>query len=386
MQRTRLPPLFPLIVLLAGCGRLIPADAGRTIRSGGDLVAFGAAAISTDSVSGDVMMAGGVVDFSGAGEGAFLAAGEEVRILGRISGSTLAAGRAVRFRGTGRRNVLLAGADVRLGAESVVARNAYVAGGQVEHLGTIDGSLRVAGRSVVLNGVVTGDVDLVAGELVLGPLARIGGDLSYRVDSGGVTLDPAAVVEGEVHAVHVPPPSPLPGLIFLFLRLLGFLVVGTVAVLLFRGTLGRWAEGVRSRPLPALGHGLVWLVFVPVLVFVAFVTVLGIPLAVTAALLYAIACYLAPVVPALALGRSLRPAGDGAAAANGRGWEAQAARRREREGMAGRGGEVGSFLIGGTLLGALLLAPWIGWPLRMILTALGFGGVVLAVRDRLAED
>lgn len=372
----------------------MPGDEEALHRSGGDVVGAGGSVAFADSVEGDAMLAGRRVVFSGVAAGSFLGAGEEVRIDGRTEGSALAAGGVLLVGATVGRNLSLVGADVRILEGATVLRNAYLAGGRVEQRGAIEGHLRIAAREAVLDGPVGGDVDVIAERLTIGPRASIAGDLRYRVEDGQVTVDPAARVGGGTTSVAGEPGSPVPGIAFRGARVLAFLLVGSVAVLLFAGPAGKATSSLAADPWAGLGLGLLWIVFLPVAVFATFVTVIGIPLAVTGGLLYLIALYLAPILPSLWLGRKLGgdrerdaaagstgPGGSGAGEPGSSGGPAGSTEpmRPTRPTRAA----VRAFLMGGALVGLATILPWIGFPARLIAISLGFGGSVLAVREHL---
>jgi hypothetical protein len=382
---------FAVLLLLGGCGPFMPEGEEALHRSGQDVVGAGRHVAFADSVGGDAMLVGRTIVFSGAAAGSFLGAGEELHIDGRTGAGTLAAGGVLLIGATVERNLTVAGADVQLLERARILRNAYLAGGRVEQRGTVDGQLRIAAREVVLNGPVGGDVDVITERLTIGPRAVIGGSLRYRAEEGEVTIDPAARIEGGTAAVDVRPGSPIPGLAFDGARLLGFLLVGTVAVLLFARPARKAASALETDPLTGLGLGLLWLLFVPVVIFAAFVTVIGIPLAVTGAALYVIAFYLAPILPSLWLGRRLTgdrgTEGIAAAGAAGTAGAPAATGGTGAEGPARPApitrASVRAFLFGGGLVGLAMLLPWVGFPARLIAISLGFGGAVLAVREHL---
>ena len=359
MPRPSPSSLAPILVFLAACGPMSQDGEELRFRSGGDLVATGDVVDVPEAVHGDVMMAGQSVTFSGSAGGSVLAVGAAQVIGGLVSGSVRAAGGNVRLTGRVERNVTVAGADVGVARDAEIALNAYIVGNRVEQLGAVRGHLRVAAREVVLDGPVTGNVDVVAGRLTLGPSARIDGDLSYRVREGAVAIDPAARVAGETVGVTAPGPSTLFHVLLSAGRLAGFLLVGVV-LLLVVPPLVATVDGLHERPGATLGLGLLWIVAVPVMTFVAAVTVVGIPLAVIACGGYLVALYTAPVVPGLWLGASLldRPGGDAMHPAK-------------------------AFLLGGAILGVAMLLPWIGFPVRVLATAAGFGAVAVAIRSRL---
>ncbi len=359
MSRRRLATLALFLGLATGCGPMTPDGEDLRFGSGGDVVGTGTTVEIGADVPGDVMMAGQDVVFSGSAGGSVLAAAGSQTIGGIVAGNVRSTGGAVLLTGHVEGNVTALGADVLLDRSSEVVLNAYLVGGRVETRGTVHGHLRVAGREVVLDGPVTGNVDIVASSLTLGPSARIEGDLSYRVREGAVSVDPAAQVEGETVAVSVPGPSTTFHVVTSLGRIAAFLLVGTILLLVIPPVVGT-AEDLNQRPVAALGLGLLWLVALPVMTFAAAVTVIGIPLAVISAALYVVALYAAPVVPGLWLGSSLldRP---GAEPSH----------------------PVRSFLLGGLILGVAMLLPWVGFPVRLLAMAAGFGAVAVAIRSRL---
>jgi hypothetical protein len=360
MTRTGLFLLL-LLTLVSACVPLAPDGEELRFRSGGDLVAAGPVVEVPESVEGDVMAAGRDVLFTGDARGSVLIAGATQTLEGSVAGNVHAAGGAVLLASSVERNVTLLAADLLIAPDADVALNAYLVGGRVEQRGAVRGNLRVAAREVVLDGPVGGNVDVIAGRLTLGPSARIDGDLTYRVRQGADSVDPAAVVSGDVQAVHVPGPSTAFRLSVAAGRVAAFLLAGFVVLLLARPLAGA-AERLNERPGAALGLGLLWIIAIPLMVFAIAVTIVGIPLAVIATACYLISLYLAPVIPALWLGVSLldRPGETPTAAPR-------------------------AFLMGGAIVAVLSLLPWIGVPVRVLVTALGFGAVALHVRAGLSE-
>lgn len=351
-----LRPAIALLLLTMGCGPLAPGSEELRFRSGGDLVAMGVVVEIPESVDGDVMAAGREIRFTGQADGAVLGIGAAQSFGGTIAGSLRATGGGVLVTGVTEGNATLLAAQVLVDDGAEIGLNAYLLGGRVEHRGSVGGHLRIAARDVVIDGPVAGDVDIVARSLSVGPSARIEGSLTYRAREGEATIDPAASIGGEVSSVTVPGPSRAFGFLLGAARVAAFLLAGSL-LLLLSPPLGRAAGRLDERALPALGHGLLWLVAIPVMAAAAFVTVIGIPAAVIAAVLYCIALYLAPVLPGLWLGRSLLDSP-----------------------VAPPTPAVRAFLLGGSVVAVAMLLPWIGLPVRILMIALGFGCVVLAVR------
>jgi hypothetical protein len=330
------------------------------LRPNGDLLAAGESVERSESVVGDAMLVGGSVEFLGDVGGSYLGAGGQQEVHGRIEGSGRVAGGTVRFGSSVGRNVTLAGGTVELLEEAVVDRNAYLAGGTVHVEGTVAGDLYAGAGEVVLDGTVEGDVRVEAEELSIGPGARIGGNLTYRVESEGASISPDAEILGEVE-VLAPREEIGPSAITMYIiRLVMFILSGAILIALLPGVASGLVEVVRRRPAPALGLGFLSAVGVPAVALVMAITVIGIPLALMLAAAYAASVYVAPAVPAMWLGELLL---------SPRGASEREVRLR-------------SFLVGGPLIGIVILLPWAGFIVRLVTGLLGLGAMALLVRER----
>jgi hypothetical protein len=347
--------------LATGCVGREGAFGGRTalLPLAGDLVGAGQSVQVTQFVDGDVMLVGGTVQFSGVTNGTYLGSGGDQDVGGRIGGNIRAAGGTVRLRSNVGGNATIAGGQLHVEEAAVVGRNAYLAGGQIDVSGTIEGALRAAGGDVTLNGPVGGDVTVEAGQLHVGPDARIDGNLRYRVREGPATIDPGAVIGGEITSI---PPEPeggrAAGAFFLVARILAFLLAGGVVVAVFSRAASAVSQVARTRTLASLGLGVLWVVGIPLAVGVAAITLIGIPLAVIIALLYCVSLYLAPIPAAIWLGDLLL------------------ARSPERRRLA----RVTEFLAGGLVIATLSFLPFLGLFIRIAAGLVGLGAAALAVR------
>jgi cytoskeletal protein CcmA (bactofilin family) len=363
MHRRRSRVRWVFVSLALAVSACMPGEAGQDqvlLRPEGDLLAAGETVERSESVVGDVMLVGGTVDFLGDVGGSYLGAGGLQEVHGRIDGSGRVAGGTVRFGSSVGRNVTLAGGNVELLEEAVVERNAYLAGGTVDVEGQIRGDLYVGAREVLLDGTIDGDVRVEAERLSIGPSARIAGDLRYRVDPEQATISSEADIGGEVEAL--PPresvgPSPIAMYV---IRIASFVLFGGVLVALFPGTASATVEAVRRRPAPALGLGVLWAICVPLAALVIAITVVGLPLGLILAAVYAASVYVAPAVPAMWLGDLL-------------------VRPREESVRASR---LRAFLVGGPLIGIAILLPWAGVIVRLAAGLLGLGAMALMIGDR----
>jgi len=333
-------------------------DAGVAVLRGGDMLAAHRDVVVRDSIEGDLMAAGGNVRFTGTVGGDVLAAGGTQVLGGTVAGSVRAAGGYVLVGTVADRNITAVGGTVAVDRRARIGGNAYLAGGTVRLEGRVDHLVRIMGGNVVLNGPIGGDVLVEAGRLELGPDAAIEGDLRYRLGRGQeATVHPNARVDGAVLTL----PARRLGWVPWALRLYwvaAFLVAGAVIVAMFPVLMLAGDVRVRARPLASVGMGILLLLLVPAVLAAIAITVLGIPLALIGAALYAVSVYLAPVVVALWLGRILLS---------------------RSSTYPDRGELVGAFLLGGVIIGLLGLVPYAGAVILLLATIMGLGAMAVAL-------
>lgn len=333
---------------------------GSSWRPHGDVVAVGDRVAISDSVPGDVMLAGQDLEFDGFSAGSYLGVSGSQSVAGRVLGSVRALGGSVRVGASVGRNVTLAGGSVVVGDEAEIEGNAYLAGGSVRLEGAVSGDVRVAAGEVVLDGEVGGDVRVESGSLRVGPRARIDGEVRFRLDEEAApAVSAEAVVGGGLVALEPRADGGNSSGFFAF-RLLAFVLLAAVVAAIVPGTLIAATQEMRDRPAAALGLGLLWVILVPVAVIVSAVTVIGIPLAVIVTTLYGLSLYLAPVIPALWVGDEIF---------------------RARE-PSDRRSALLLVMTGGAVLAFAILLPWIGPLARVLATCAGLGAVVLVIERR----
>ncbi|MCA9596490.1 MAG: hypothetical protein KC776_24410 [Myxococcales bacterium] len=185
------------------------------------------------------------------------------------------------------------GGNIRVEKNEVV-RDLTVMGGNADVLGTVTGDLSVMGGSaVVRNGArvkgdatvlggalevedgarVDGDVGVLGGRLRRGKSAKIGGDVSSRED-GGFSLTRTLRDVGSAITRTA--------LLFVF---------GAVLLALATRRMESMQKEIAARPMRTFALGVVGVIVFGVLVVVLCVTIIGIPLAVIAALLGAFGTY-----------------------------------------------------------------------------------------------
>lgn len=329
----------------------------QPVRSGADLLGSGNDVRVSESIPGDVILVGSRVMFSGSAGGDYIAAGGDLKVDGTVEGSLRVAGGRIDVGANVGRNVTIAGGEIRFEETAAIGQNAYVAGGEIAIMGPIRGNLMVSGGDVRLNGTVDGDVNVNAGTLTIGPNAVIGGALSHRVDKKNMHIDSAATVTGGIVALPVPKwegPSMVLGFLGVLWKL-GFLVAGIAVVLIAPNFSIRTVERLRAHPGRSGLVGVITMIVAPIVGFMVAATVIGLPLFLVAGALYLVALYLSRVVVALWIGQRLLG---------------------ERVPRLRRSNILASFLLGGIIIWAVGLIPWLGPLIMLILTVLGFGAIL----------
>lgn len=294
------------------------------------------------------------IDLSGAVLGDLYAFCQTLRITGDIGG-----------------DLYLGAGELELAPGAVVRGSIYVGAGTVDLDGRVEGGIHGEVGSVRLNGELLGAADLDLGRLVIGPQARLLGDVNYtaaspaEVDSNAVIAGDLSYHEEIVVADDADDGKKAKGAFSLFGLLqwvgsyLGALILGVVLL----AVLGRHARQPSAlldrKPGLALGVGFLIFVVTPVAALIAIILILPMPLGLTALLLYIAALFMAGLVVSLWLGGRLL------------GWM-------------GRPGEPGYLALILGLLAIWLLGsiPYLGFLVQGVALVAGLGGIFLALRGR----
>ncbi|WP_049927592.1 bactofilin family protein [Halopiger goleimassiliensis] len=267
---------FGIAVIVASLllGTIAPiASAQSETGIGGEVVvADGETVDSIEGIAGSV-----TVEEGGTVTGDVNALAGDVRIGGTVEGDVSTAAGNVRVLGEVEGDVAGAAGNV------VVAEDA-----------TVGGSLEAGAGTVQLDGTVEGDVSVGADTVVLGDDASIAGDLRYGGSlegdtdavAGEVTYDPSLGLE------LLPTIQPFTEWLFALYTLALNLLLGAALLVLFPRFSSGVAERVAGDPVRTGVAGLVALVGVPILLIAIAITVVGIPLSVAGAFLFALVAWI----------------------------------------------------------------------------------------------
>lgn len=329
--------VLAVLVLLAS----LPAVAAAETRTGGTVVVG-----PDETIDGDLETVAGSVVVRGTVTGDLEAVGGDVRIAesGAVDGNVDVAGGSISIEGT-------VGGDVEGGGGSI----------RVSETGRIGGSLEAGAGSIVVEGTVDGDARLGADTITLGPSAVIGGDLTYDgrlVRENGSTVEGTVSRDGSVQVGFDAPAVPaVPGVVFGVYGALVTLLVGAILLFAFPRFSGEVADRVAADPVRTGGIGFLAAVGTVVALLLLVVTIVGIPLSIAGFLLFGLLAWIGSVYGRYAVGAWLLSYTD-----------------EENRWLA---------LVVGVLAVALLaVVPLFGALVEAVVFLLGFGALVLAMRER----
>ena len=329
---------------------------------------------------GDLYATGALVEIAGHLNGDLIAGAQTVRIIGPVDGDLFAGGRSVDIRGPVGDSTRIVGdlltVDAPIDGDLVAAGNqiqvlegarvtgdVLAAGAFVRIDGTVDGDVRLAGGEIVITGAVRNNATLRADRIDLAPGASIGGDLDYQSRTP-LSPEAAARVMGTVtYEEQVEDDSSgitAGGVLFWGWQTAAALFAGLLAVALFRGAMQHLVSAIAGETTVGALLGFVAFLIVPAASVVTMVTVVGLPIGVSALFLFLVTLYLAKLPVAVWTGEQLLA-------------------------LAGRSGASPyvTMAVGVVALYVLFAIPYLGWLFWLAATWLGLGAIVLSGRGYL---
>ena len=226
-------------------------------------------------VTGDAVVAGRDIAISGAVSGDVLAAGQTLLVDGRVGDDVRAAGQSLRMLGIVDGHLVAAGRDIEVADNARIEDWAWLAGSRIEVLGSVGDELHVAAQTVIIDGTIKGDAQILAETLILRPNAYINGDLIWRGTSEPQISADATIVGQLVRRPVESSDTAASRARNRSLAILGAAVVAVVIGLLFPGVGSGGERVVWTHPILALAVGLLVVVVTPVISILALVTGIG---------------------------------------------------------------------------------------------------------------
>ncbi len=336
----------------------------------GTLFRAGEVVVVDEVVEGDVVCAGQSVTITGSVAGDVICAAQHLSIEGDVAGSVRAVAQNLNFAGLIGRNVTVFGQSITLSVEGSVDGE-FLAGGQTILVnGVVASWVKAAAQTVFFNGQAGDDVYIAGEAVALGSDAVIDGSLMYE-SVKPATIDTGASIAGDVkHMIPKEEPKKKrefftmkswrsagwprnaigPGLLFLAFGLLLTIVAPSV----FPSVTGP----MRQKPLLTLMLGLAGVIFVPFVLLVFILTIIGIPVAIVLGFLYALVLIVATLFSAVIVGA----------------WILEAFASKKV-----KGNLVYQLLIGVPVTWLTLTMPLVGTVLKPLALFWGAGGIIMAI-------
>jgi len=320
-------------------------------------------------VDGDVAVVAERAVIRGEVRGDVFAFVRSLEISGRVGGSVRAVGERVDVDGRVERDVTALGDQVSQTTEGYTGRDFTVFGENVAVDGEVGRHLFSGAERLEVRGSVAGNADLFGDRALVLDGARIGGNLSSRLEAGrSVEISPGAVVVGSVSESRSEhdfsrTASRFSSMHFYLHRVVILASAMLVGLFLYAFAPGLFGGRLETAPdfFRSLGFGLGVLVGAPIAIGLCAVTVVGIPIALFAAWLYVAALFVAFTLVGALLGRTL---------------------------MRSETPTLGSFglrlAVGLLVLAVAISLPWIGTPLTWLALLTGLGLLAEYARQRAA--
>ena len=321
-------------------------------------------------VMGDVFCAGGDISVNGTIDGSLTVAGGQIALKGSLRRTLWAAGGNISIEGPIQGDAVVAGGNVKLGQNGAIERDLAVWSGNVELAGRVGGRVSGSAGSLDISGKVGRDVETRVRKLTVRSNSVIGGDISYQ-SADDAAIEEGAAVGGQV--IRRPPSKSMKSwpassswgtsLVVEFLFLAAAVVLGSVLIVLAPRQATKTAAKIGVSPWKSLGMGFVFLAAAAAVAALAFLTVVGIPIALSLIFFCCFLLYVSKIFTGLFLGRRI---------------------------LAKWSGEGGAWLIASMALGLLILflasgIPFIGWLIYLVAVLLGLGAI-LAAQSQLWQE
>ena len=302
--------ILPLIPLVAPSAARAQAPAARP----DNYYAAGNHVVIATPMPADVVVAGREIDITQPIAGDILAAGWRIDLAAKAEDDVRAAGSEVTLNAPVSGDVTIAGGSIILGREAHVNGRSWITGRSVQIGGVLERELNVAAADVVITGELRQPVRIVAERLDIRPGARLLAPVTYR-GANAATIAKEATVVGpftftRIEAREARRARALPtASTFLFITHL--FLAGLLVIVFMPRTERSVIDTLRVQPLKSFVAGFTLLVTVPFAALLLILTILGLPIGLLLAALYAVALFAGVLTTAFFLGdaeaRWLRP-------------------------------------------------------------------------------
>jgi cytoskeletal protein CcmA (bactofilin family) len=276
----------------------------------GTLYAYGQTLIIDGNIKGDLVCAAETVTVNGDVSGDILCAAQNLTINGAVGGNVRIIGQTVTLNGTIGKNLNAAAQSVTTGPQAKIGSEAGILAETTTLRGPIGSNLYGSMSTLNLKSTVNGNVDVYVETLALASDAEIGGNLGYA-SSATFAIDPSKV-GGTIRRSDPPQGSAhsttnsfsFAGWFAERLYVLAAILVIALPLVWFAPRLlNRLVKTMLDKPGPSIGWGFVGLAILPFAGLIAFMTIIGIPLAILGLVGWAVLFFTSNIFAGIALGK-----------------------------------------------------------------------------------
>jgi cytoskeletal protein CcmA (bactofilin family) len=332
-----------------------------TLTINDDLIIAGNTIKSSAIIKGDFFSASYRLVQNGIVEGSVIAFAKDVDISGQVNGSVSGFGQNINVNGKVNRNLIGFFSALNIKPDADIGGDVTAFGGELTLDGKIGKGLRGSVGTLIISGIVNGDVSVKADKIILMPTAKILGDFKYKsqkqakIESGASVSGQTFWTKEEAKKEKKPKDVfTLKSIITEILFLLALMITGIVLTLIFKKNAYQAKRAVTASFLKSLGWGFVFMVCIPIAIIILIVTILGIPIAIISLFAYAVLIYIAKIPVATALGEKIIKA----------------------FGKQGEPSLIPSMLLGLIVLTILLNIPYLEWLIYFVVLFTGFGAIL----------
>jgi cytoskeletal protein CcmA (bactofilin family) len=326
------------------------------------LVAFADSVDVRGIVTGDLITFARRINIQGAVQGNIIAFGQNVDITGRVDGDIMGFALNIRTGGAVGKNLWAFAQNITIDKGGNLGQNATVFGTNIDVNGSIGRDLTVFAAFLDVGGTVGRDLNLRGERMTVQAPAIIGRNLNAWVRlEENVQIQPGATIQGAKNIARQPEnirPNKYLTLGFYFKQVLRLAAAFLMGLLLF------WlVPGMNRAPLSdgrglltSAGIGFLAAVAIPAAVIILAITLIGLPIALTAFLFWLLALYLAKIVVGRYIGGLLLGSAGNTMAST-----------------------TLTLIVGLVIIIAAINLPFIGGILNILLTVIGLGALVIAI-------
>lgn len=257
----------------------------------------------TGSASNDFFAAAQAMELLGLFHGDVWSIGDSIHAAGIFQRSTRLISRIAQIQGTHHGAVMAVGNTVKVDRQAVVYGDLFCLGENVIIEGSVDGNTRILAQRITLGGEISGDISIVARDIVVLPNTILNGNVTYQA-AEELVLPASVVLDGGLTRTfpvveHRWFKENLEGH---FMFALAALLTGFVFTALFPRYTGAAVQNLRTANGLCALSGFAALVIMPMAAMIMLFTVIGMPLSILLLLFYGILLYLSKVIVALWIG------------------------------------------------------------------------------------